>query len=123
MTTEETNSRLPEIIDYYRANPSVPRPPAVPSGSEVHYHYHAAPPPPPAPRPTVAEKVIPWVYLAVLVMIIGTVCAAILAVIGIILIVVLLGVCVAIGMLAYLVRSMNEGAAVKALADQGRKTR
>jgi len=120
----ETNDRLPEIIDYLRANPTPPA--AGPGGQHIHVHHHYAPPPPPPPPPraTMAEQIVPWVYLMVLVMIAATVCAAILAVIGIILVAVLLAVAIVAAVLAYLVRSMNEGSAVKALArDQGKRRR
>jgi hypothetical protein len=118
-----TDSRLPEIVEYLRANPT---PPADGPAIHLHEHHHYAPPPPapPPPRPTVAEQVVPWVYLLVLVMIAATICAAILAVIGVILVAVLLAVAVVAAILAYLVRSVNEGAAVKALArDQGKRRR
>lgn len=122
MTTEDAN-RLPEIIDYLKSNPTSPVAPA--GGQHVHIHHHYAPPapPPPPPRATLAEQLPAWMMLATVLMITGTVCALVLAVVGIILVVVLLGVAVVVALLAYLVRSMNEGRAVQALAqDRGRKT-
>lgn len=119
----ETSNRLPEIIDYLKANPTPPA--GTEGGQHIHVHHHYAPPapPPPPPKATMAEQIVPWVYLMVLVMIAATICAAILAVIGIILIAVLLAVAVVVALLAYLVRSMGEGQAVKALADQGKRKR
>lgn len=122
---EAYRNRLPQVIDYLRDNPTPDGFAADGRAIHLHEHHHyAAPaPPPPPPKATVAEQLIPWVYLLVLVMIAATVCAAILAVIGIILIIVLLAVAVVIGMLTYLVRSMAEGTAVKALADQGKRNK
>lgn len=123
MTTEDAN-RLPEIIDYLRENPT-PSATTGPGGQHVHIHHHYAPPapPPPPPRATLAEQLPAWMMLATVLMITGTVCALVLAVVGIILVGVLLGVAVVVALLAYLVRSMNEGRAVQALAqDRGRKT-
>lgn len=125
MTTEGQN-RLPEIVQYLRDNPTpVVRPV---DGSQppivIHYHQAPAPPPPPPAKPTVAEQMIPWLYFALMACIIGTICVAILATFAIILLCVLAGLAVVIALLAYLVRSMNEGTAVKALArDRGKRTR
>lgn len=120
----ETSNRLPEIVDYLRANPTPPETRAE-GGQHVHVHHHyAAPaPPPPPPRATVMDQLPGWIMLLMALMIVATVCTVILLAVGIILVVVLVALALVIGLLAYLVRSMNEGQAVKALADQGRKTR
>lgn len=129
MTTEDQTSRadrLPQVIQYLRDNPTPDGYAADGRAIHLHEHHHYPPPPAPAPvpGPTMADKIIPWVYLMVLVMIVGTVCAAILAVIGIILVAVLLAVALVAAVLAYLVHSLNEGAAVKALArDRGKRNR
>lgn len=119
MTTEE-NSRLPEIVEYLKANPT---PPA--AGQHVHIHHHYAPPapPPPPPKPTVAEQVIPWMWLALGAMIIGTICAMILAVVMTALLIGLLGVAVAAAALAYLIKTTRESQINIELARQGRPTR
>lgn len=107
MTTEENEDRLPAIVDYLRMNPT---PPAAGGGQHIHIHHHyAAPPPPePPPKPTVAEQVIPWMWLALGAMIIGTVCAMILAVVMTALLIGLIGVGIAAAALAYLIKTTRE---------------
>lgn len=135
MTTDQPNSRLPEIVDYLSMNPT---PPAGSQGGQhihVHHHYAAAPAPPPPPEPSRGQKLldqmVPYFVLGLFAMIILTGCAVILfmfaaAFVAIILSVVagLVALVLVIAVLAYLVRSMNEGKAVSALArDRGKRTR
>ena len=120
MTTED---RLSGLVEYYRANPT---PPAdMPPGGQhvhIHHHYAAPPPPPPPPKATLVDQLPAWLMLLMALMIIGTVCAVILAAIGIILVVVLVALALVIALLAYLVRSMGESQALRALAqEQGRR--
>lgn len=135
MTTEDQNSRLPDIVDYLRMNPTPP--PGGSGGQHIHVHHHYAPaaPAPPPPERTPGQKLldqmVPYFILGLFAMIILTGCSIILfmfaaAIVAIILAVVggLVALALVIGFLAYLVRSMNEGQAVKALSrDQGRKRR
>lgn len=134
MTTEDEN-RLPEIVDYLRMNPTPPGGTA--GGQHIHVHHHYAPaapaPPPPeeSPGKKLLDQMVPYFVLGLFAMIILTGCSVILfmfaaAFVAIILAVVggLVAVAVVIGFLAYLVRSMNEGQAVKALSrDQGKRRR
>lgn len=122
MDHRTSNSRLPEIVDYLKANPTPPAN-ADAGGQHVHVHHHYAAPPAPPPKATIMDQLPGWMMLAMMFMIVGTVCAVILVAIGVILVIILLGLAVVVALLAYLVRSMNEGQAVRALADQGRKTR
>lgn len=121
----DQNDRLPEIIDYLKANPTVPGPGA--GGQHVHIHYHAAPPaaPPAEPRgPTVAEQVVPWVLLALGTCIILTICALFLAVVVVALVLGLLALAVAVAVVAYLIKTINEGkAAAAASARPTRRTK
>jgi hypothetical protein len=134
MTTEDQN-RLPEIIDYFSTHPT---PRAGDSGGQhvhIHHHYAAAPAPPPPPEPSRGQKLldqmVPYFILGLFAMIILTGCAIILfmfaaALVAIILSVVagLVALVLVIAVLAYLVRSTNEGRAVKALAaDHGKRRR
>lgn len=138
MTTEDPNSRLPEIVDYLRMNPTPPG--GGPGGQHIHVHHHYAPaaPAPPPPERTPGQKVldqmVPYFILGIFAMIILTGCAIILfmfaaAFVAIILSVIggLVALAVVIGFLAYLVRSMNEGTAVRAMSRDrtagGRKAR
>lgn len=131
----EDQNRLPEIVDYFSMNPT---PPAGGSGGQhvhVHHHYAAAPAPPPPPEPSRGQKLldqmVPYFILGIFGMIILTGCAIILfmfaaALVAIVLSVVagLVAMVLVIAAIAYLVRSMNEGQAVKALArDRGKRTR
>lgn len=102
---DQDNSRLPEIIDYLKANPMK----TVEEGG-THYHIHLPPPPPPAPLPppTVAQKVIPWLYVVLAACIIGTICAAILAVVMIALLIGLLGFALGAAVLAHLIKTTRE---------------
>jgi hypothetical protein len=130
--TNDQNSRLPEIVDYLRANPT---PPAGGQHVHIHHHYAPAPAPPPAPEPSPGKKLlddlVPYFVLGLFGMIILTGCCVILfffaaALVAVILCVVgaLVALAVVIAVVAYLVRSMNEGQAVKALArNTGRKTK
>lgn len=129
-------NRLTEITEYYRANPTPP-PPEGHGTPQIHVHHHYAPAqaPPPPPEPTRGKKLlddlVPYFVLGLFAMIILTGCAILLfmfaaAIVAVILSAVagLVGLAVVVAFLAYLVRSMNEGQAVKARArDRGRKTR
>jgi len=101
----EPRERLPEIIEYLRANPMR----TVEEGG-THYHIHmpAPAPPPPPPKPTVAEQVVPWLWVALLSCIIGTICAFILAVVMVALLLGLIGAALLAAVLAYLVRTTRE---------------
>lgn len=114
----DQNSRLPEIVDYLAANPT---PPAG-GGQHIHIHYHQAPAPPaPPPRgPTVAEQVVPWMYVGFMACIIGTLCAMILAAVIVALVVGMLAVAVAAAVLAYLIKTTRESQINADLARQGR---
>jgi hypothetical protein len=131
----EDQNRLPEIVDYFSRNPTLPA--DSPGGQHVHVHHHyaAAPAPPPPPEPSrgqrLLDQMVPYFILGIFGMIILTGCAIILfmfaaALVAIVLSVVagLVAMVLVIAAIAYLVRSMNEGQAVKALArDRGKRTR
>lgn len=114
----DQNSRLPEIVEYLNANPT---PPAA-GGQHIHIHHHYAPPAPPAPPPrgpTVAEQVIPWMYVGLMACIIGTLCAMILAAVIVALVVGMLAVAVVAAVLAYLIKTTRESQINADLARQG----
>lgn len=117
----EENSRLPEIVDYLRRNPTVP--PA--DGQHVHIHFHAAPPAPPPPPPgrTVAEHVLPWVWLGLGATIILTICAVLLAAVIVALVLGLIALAVCAVAIAYLVKTTRESQINMDLARQGRPNR
>lgn len=123
MTTEENEDRLPAIVDYLRMNPTPPAPGT--SGQHIHIHHHYAPPapPPPPPKPTIAEQVLPWMWLALGAMIIGTICAMILAVVMTALLIGLIGVAIAAAAIAYLIKTTRESQINMELARERRPTR
>lgn len=115
----ETNDRLPAIVEYLRMHPTHTLPGSGQNGStgtgvpqviHVHEHHHYAPPapPPPPPKPTVAEQVIPWLYVALMALIIGTICAFILAVVMVALILGALAAAIASSVIAYAIKTMRE---------------
>lgn len=106
---DQHDARLPEIVDYLRANPT---PPAA-GGQHVHIHHHYAPPPPPPPPPkaTVAEQVVPWMMLGLGACIIITVCGLFLAVALVALVLGLLATAVLVAVVAYLIKTINESRA------------
>lgn len=101
----EQNSRLPEIIDYLKANPSVPD-----GGQHVHIHYHEAPaPPPPPPRgPTAAEQIIPWLWVGLASCIILTICSVILAAVIVALVLGMVALTLFAAVVAYLIKTTRE---------------
>lgn len=124
MTTEENDDRLPAIVEYLKMNPTPPTGTGA-GGQHVHIHHHYAPPapPPPPPKPTIAEQVIPWMWLALGAMIIGTVCAMILAVVMTALLIGLIGVSIAAAAIAYLIKTTRESQINMELTRQGRPGR
>lgn len=113
----DQDGRLPEIVEYLQANPT---PPAA-GGQHVHIHHHYAPPapPPPPPKPTMAEQILPWMYLALAAAIIGTILATILAVVLTALLIGLIGVSVAAAAVAYLIKTTRESQINTDLVRQG----
>lgn len=124
MTTEENDDRLPAIVEYLKMNPTPPTGTGA-GGQHVHIHHHYAPPapPPPPPKPTIAEQVLPWMWLALGAMIIGTICAMILAVVMTALLIGLIGVAIAAAAIAYLIKTTRESQINMELTRQGRPTR
>lgn len=106
----DQDDRLPAIVEYLRMHPT---PPPGTDGQQVihiHEHHHYAPPapPPPPPKPTVAEQVTPWIFLTLGAMIIGTICAMILAAVIVALVVGMLALAVVAAVVAYLIKTTRE---------------
>lgn len=116
----DQNGHLPEIVEYLKANPTPP-PGGDGTGQHIHIHHHYAPaaPAPPPRGPTVAEQVIPWMYVGLMACIIGTLCAMILAAIIVALVVGLLAVAVVAAVLAYLIKTTRESQINLDLTRQG----
>jgi hypothetical protein len=125
---QPNSDRLPEIVEYFRANPT---PPAGGQHVHIHHHYAPAPAPPPAPErdgPSFAEKALPWVWLALGSTIILTICALLLAVAMMALLMGLIGLTLFAVALAFLIKTareaqINAGLAEAAARDRGKRTR
>lgn len=110
MDQPDQNDRLPSIIEYLKMNPT---PPPDVNGQpviHVHEHHHYAPPapPPPPPKAPVAEQVVAWVMLGLGACIILTICGLFLAVALVALVLGLLAAAVLVGVIAYLIKTINE---------------
>lgn len=127
MEIERRYTAVPaEMIDYFKANPTPP-PQNTDGGTHYHVHHHYAAPAAPAvpegaivyqgQQKTVAEKVIPWMYAALIGCIVLTICAAVLALFAVI-VVAVLAVVVLLGLVvAYIIRAQGDSLAIRAKAE------
>jgi hypothetical protein len=125
MEIERRHAPVPgELLEYLRANPTAAQQ-AADGGVHVHVHHHyAAPPAVPAgaivhqgPQPTVAQKVIPWLYTALIACIILTLCAAVLATVMVVAVVVLAAVVLLGLVVAHIINSHAGAAETRAKAE------
>jgi hypothetical protein len=111
------------LLEYLRANPTAAQQ-AADGGVHVHVHHHyAAPPAVPAgaivrqgPEPTVAQKVIPWLYTALVACIILTICAVVFAMVAVVVVAVLAAVIVLGLVVAYIINSQTGAVEARARA-------
>ena len=102
-----------ELLDYLRANPSAPN--GAEGGVHVHVHHHYAPAAPIPPehivhqggQRSVAEKVIPWLWTALVACIVLTVCAVVFAMVAIVAVVVLAALVLLGLVVAYVINSQT----------------
>ncbi len=116
-----------ELLEYLRANPMTAEPVGEGGKQEVHVHVHhhyEAPPAVPAghimhqgPEKTVAEKVIPWLYTALVACIVLTLCAVALATVMIVAVVVLAALVLLGLVVAHIINSHAGAAEAKAKAE------
>lgn len=129
MEIERRHAPVPaELMDYLRANPT-------PSGDgqqvHVHVHHHYAPAAPIPPehivhqggQKSVAEKVIPWLWVSLLACIVLTLCALVLATVMVIAVVVLAGLVLLGLVFAYIINSQGSTAMAKATAEAMRDSK
>lgn len=110
MEIERRHAPVPDdLLEYLRANPSAA---GAPGGVHIHVHHHHAPQPDvPAgpvhqgPEKTVAERVIPWLYVALLSCIVLTVCALVFAMVAVMVVAVLAALALLGLVIAYIVNS------------------
>jgi hypothetical protein len=135
MEIERRHAPVPgELLEYLRANPTAAQQ-AADGGVHVHVHHHyAAPEPIPAgavvhqgAQPTVAERVIPWLWTALVACVVLTLCAAVLAAVMIVAVAVLAAVVLLGLVVAYIINSQGSTAMAKATAgamlDKGKHKR
>lgn len=120
MEIERRRAPVPaELVDYLRANPT---PQQGEGGVHVHVHHHYAPAAPIPPehivhqggQQSVAEKVIPWLWVSLLACVVLTLCAAVFAMVLVIAVVVLAALVLLGLVVAYIINS--QAGAVEARA-------
>jgi len=129
MEIERRHAPVPgELLEYLRANPTTAQT-AADGGVHVHVHHHYAAPEPavPAgavvhqgPEKTVAEKVIPWLYVALLACVVLTLCALVFAMVAVVAVVVLAAVIVLGLVAAHIINSHAGAVEAKAKAEAAR---
>ncbi|MGY5634178.1 hypothetical protein ACW7N6_38200 [Streptomyces sp. UC1A3] len=129
MEIERRHAPVPgELLDYLRTNPSAAQT-AADGGVHVHVHHHYAAPEPavPAgavvhqgPQQTVAQKVIPWLYVALLSCIVLTLCALVFAMVAVVAVAVLAAVIVLGLVAAHIINSHAGAVEAKAKAETAR---
>ncbi|MFH8805293.1 hypothetical protein ACH4F6_38090 [Streptomyces sp. NPDC017936] len=125
MEMERRHAPVPgELLEYLKANPTTAQQ-AADGGVHVHVHHHYAPPAPavPAgavvhqgPQPTMAQKMIPWLWTALLACIVLTLCAAVFAMVAVVATVFLVGLALLGLVVAYIINSQGSTAMAKATA-------
>ena len=139
MEIERRHAPVPgELLEYLRANPT---PPPVADGKvEFHVHHHYAPAAPiPAdhivhqgPQKSMAEKIIPWLWLGLLACVVLTICMTLIAMMLVVVVAVLAALVLLGLVVAYIINSQAGAieargkaalATAKAEAMQGRHKR
>lgn len=125
MEIERRHAPVPgELLEYLKANPTAQQA-AANGGVHVHVHHHhyeAAPQSVPAgpvhqgPEKTVAERVIPWLYTALLGCVVLTACALVFAMIAVVAVAVLAGLALLGLVVAYIINSQTGAVEARAKA-------
>jgi hypothetical protein len=112
------------LLEYLKANPTAAQQ-AADGGVHVHVHHHYAAPEPavPAgaivhqgPEKTVAEKVIPWLWVALLSCVVLTICAVVFAMVAVIAVAVLAALVLLGLVVAYIINSQTGAVAARGKA-------
>jgi hypothetical protein len=125
MELERRHGPVPgELLEYLKANPTAAQH-AADGGVHVHVHYHQAPAQDPipaghivrqGPEKSAAEKVIPWLWTALLACVVLTLCTAVLATVMVVAVVVLAAL-VLLGLVAaYIINSQSGAVAARGKA-------
>jgi hypothetical protein len=125
MEIERRHAPVPgELLEYLRANPSAAEQ-AADGGVHVHVHHHYAPPAPaiPAehivhqgPQQSVAQKILPWLWTALVACIVLTICAAVLAAVMVVAVAVLAGLALLGLVIAHIINSQGQAVEARAKA-------
>lgn len=115
MEIERRHAPVPgELLEYLKANPSAAE--QAEGGIHVHVHHHYAAPAEPAapaapvrqgPEKTVAERVLPWLWTALLACVVLALCAAVFAMVALIATVFLAGLVLLGLVVAYVINSQS----------------
>lgn len=126
MEIERRHAPVPaELLDYLRANPSAQQQ-AAEGGVHIHVHHHHAPAAPAVPAgaivhqgppQTTAEKIIPWLWTALLACLVLTVCALVFAMVALVFIVIVVALVLLGLVVAYIINSQGSAAMAKATAE------
>lgn len=123
MEIERRHAPVPgELLDYLRANPTPPQ--GAEGGVHVHVHHHYAPAAPiPAdhivhqgPQESMAQKILPWLWTALLACVVLTICAAVLATVLVVVVAVLAALALLGLVIAYVINSQTGAIAARGKA-------
>jgi hypothetical protein len=123
MEIERRYATVPAELEHYlRANPTPP--PGAEGKVEFHVHHHyAASEPIPAghivrqgPEKSVAEKILPWLWVALFACVVLTLCATVLAAVLVVVVAVLAALALLGLVIAYIINSQAGAAEARAKA-------
>ncbi|QDN64376.1 hypothetical protein [Streptomyces sp. S1D4-14] len=123
MEIERRHAPVPgELLDYLRANPTPPQ--GAEGGVHVHVHHHYAPAAPiPAdhivhqgPQQSMAHKILPYLWTALLACVVLTICAAVLATVLVVVVAVLAALALLGLVIAYVINSQTGAIAARGKA-------
>jgi hypothetical protein len=125
MEIERRHAPVPgELLEYLKANPSAAQQ-AEEGGVHIHVHHHypAQEPAPANPAPvhqgpekTMAEKIIPWLWTALLACVVLTLCAAVFAMVAVVSTVFLAGLALLGLVIAHIINSQTGAVEARAKA-------
>lgn len=124
MEIERRHAPVPdELLDYLRTNPTAARQ-AAEGGVHIHVHHHHAPAAPvPAgpvhqgPPQTMAERIVPWLWMGLLGCIVLAACALVFAMVAVVFVAVLAALVLLGLVIAYVINSQGSTAMAKATAE------
>lgn len=123
MEIERRHAAVPdELVDYLRASQSASQGGNGHVHVHVHHHYAPAAPIPPehivhqGPQQSVAQKILPWLWTALLACVVLTLCAAVLATVLVVVVAVLAALVLLGLVVAYIINSQTGATEARARA-------